>query len=93
MLFLLCRIHGVADGTIIKVEAAHRKIHTQVPLKSTEFILFSSPRVTFFISTVLNPCISDATIEVRKIKYGYYNILNIHLNFSQCLGLNGTESP
>lgn len=63
----------------------------QIPLKSTEFILFSLSQVTFFISTVLNPCISDATIKVKKIKHGYYSILYVQLNCRQCLELDGTK--
>lgn len=43
----------------------------QMPLESTEFILFPLSQVTFLISTALNPCISDATVNRKKIKYGY----------------------
>lgn len=35
------------------------------------FLPPTNPRVTFFISTVLNPCISDVTKKVKKTKYGY----------------------
>lgn len=65
VLFRLCRIRNFSDGTIEKVRQIPGK-YTYRCLWSLQSLHCFLSQVTFFIASVLNPCISDVTVKVKR---------------------------